>query len=256
LYRVFVDEVGTHDLKSSHDPNHRYLGLTGVLMRLDYERGLFTENLNGIKNQIFGTTNIVLHRREILAAKPPFEVLAEVGVREQFDNLIIDLISNTTYRVVTVAIDKNEHLRRYTVWVFHPYHYCLTVLLERYVQFLARIGHVGDVLVESRGKKENIQLEKAYRHIYDHGSSHVPAMVFQERLTSRQLKIRQKSANVAGLQLADLIANPSCRSLICEKTGVQMKAEFGTRIETALKKNKYLKRYDGFIPGWGKKWLP
>jgi hypothetical protein len=256
LFRVFIDEVGTHDLKSSDDPNHRYLGLTGVIMPLDFERGSFTEKLNELKQGIFGTTAIVLHRRELLLARPPFQALTNLEVRKQFDELLMDLIANATYRVVTVVIDKKEHMRRYTAWVFHPYHYCLTVLLERYVQFLGKIGHVGDVLVESRGRKENMQLERAYRYIYDRGSNHVSAKIFQSRLTSRQLKIEGKQANVAGLQLADLIANPSCRSLICEKTGEQMKAEFGTKVEKALKKSKYLRRFDGVIPGWGQKWLP
>lgn len=130
-------------------------------MRLEYGAGSFTQDLNATKLQIFGTTEIVLHRREMLAATPPFGVLANAGVRAQFDALFLELIGNGTYRVITVVIDKREHVQRYAVWVFHPYYYCLTVLLERYVQFLARIGHVGDVLVESRGKKENIQLEKA-----------------------------------------------------------------------------------------------
>jgi len=62
---------------------------------------------------------------------------------------------------------------------------------------------------------------------------------------------------VAGLQFADLIASPSCRSLICEKTGVPMTARFGLQVETILQKSKYLRRLsDGEISGWGKKWLP
>jgi len=35
-----------------------------------------------------------------------------------------------------------------------------------------------------------------------------------------------------------------------------MQAEFGNKIETILKKRKYLRRIDGLIAGWGTKWLP
>jgi hypothetical protein len=255
-HRVYIDEAGNHDLKASDDPHHRYLGLTGVIMRLEYADGEFRNALNAIKQEIFGTTNIVLHRREMLTAKSPFEALADQETRHRFDELLLELFSTATYRVFTVVVDKKEHKQKYLVWRFHPYHYCLTVLLERYVQFLNRYGLCGDVLVESRGKNENIQLERAYRFIYDHGSDHVPVKIFQSRLTSRQVKIQPKSANIAGLQLADLLASPSCRSLICEKTNVQMEAEFGTQIEIILRKKKYLRRYDGVIPGWGTKWLP
>jgi hypothetical protein len=244
-------------MRASADPNHRYLGLTGVIMRLAYEGDQLTAILDTIKAVIFGTANIVLHRREMLDAKPPFHALQDSAVRNHLDTMLLELLHGGTYRVFSVVIDKQEHLRRYVVWRFHPYHYCLTVLLERYVQFLARINQTGDVLTESRGRKENMQLERAYRYLYENGSSHVPARLFQERLSSRELKIKPKSANVAGLQFADLIANPSCRSLICEKTGVPMTARFGQQVEMILRKSKYLRRpSDGEIAGWGKKWLP
>jgi hypothetical protein len=225
-------------------------------MRLQYSTDEFTDALNAVKQAIFGTTNIVFHRREMLTAKPPFQALADEETRKHFDGLLLELVSTTTYRVFTVVIDKKEHKQKYLVWRFHPYHYCLTVLLERYVQFLDRFDLCGDVLVESRGKHENMKLERAYRYIYDNGSDHVPVKLFQVRLTSRQIKIQPKSANIAALQLSDLLANPSCRSLICEKRKEQMEAEFGSQIEQILRSRKYLRRFDGVIPGWGTKWLP
>lgn len=257
MYRVFVDEVGHHHLKSSADPNQQYLGLTGVIMRLAYEADQFTAAMDTIKAVVFGDPNIVFHRREMLDAAPPFHALRDSALRQNLDAMLFRLLAESTYRVFTVVIDKREHLRKYVVWRFHPYHYCLTVLMERYVQFLDRMGQVGDVLTESRGRKDNIQLERAYRYIHENGSSHVPAKIFQQRLTSKELKIKPKSANVAGLQFADLIASPSCRSLICDKTGVPMTARFGQQVETILRKSKYLRRpSDGEILGWGKKWLP
>jgi hypothetical protein len=257
MFRVFIDEVGNHDLKSSTDPNHRYLGLSGVIMRRSYENGQFTDALNAIKESTFRSRDVILHRREMIDADPPFHVLRDPEAREAFDSKILQLLTETTYRAFTVVIDKHEHLIRYTVWRFHPYHYCLTVLLERYVQLLARLKSTGDALIESRGKDENQKLERAYRHIYQNGTTFVAASVFQQRLTSREIKIKPKSANIAGLQLADLIASPSCRALICEKTGVRMSAQFGARIEEVLKAKKYLKNpADGKIPGWGSKWLP
>jgi hypothetical protein len=257
VFRIFVDEFGHHDLKSSNDPNERYLGLVGIIMRLQYESTEFTEKLNCLKMEVFGTEDIVLHRRELLRAEPPFGNLKKRSIRNRFNELVLNLISKSTYRVITVVIDKAEHNRRYQVWRFHPYHYCLTVLLERYVQWLWRLDRVGDVMVESRGKKENMQLAKAYRYVYRNGSQYVPTRLFQQRITSRQLKIQSKSSNVSGLQLADLIANPSCRALICERDGVPMTAEFGRQIVETLKRNKYLKNpFNGNVAGWGTKWLP
>lgn len=256
MFRIFIDEFGHHDLKSSDDPNERYLGLTGIIMPREYESAEFADRLNAIKREVFGTQEIVLHRRELLNGEPPFDKLKDRALRTQFDDLVLGLLEESKYRVFTVIIDKKEHKQRYAVWRFHPYHYCLTVALERYVQWLNKLGQVGDVMVESRGKKENMQLERAYRYIYNNGSSHVPVRLFQQRLTSRELKIQPKGANIAGLQMADLIANPSCRDLICERTNVRMTAEFGRKVVEILKKNKYLRSASGKIPGWGTKCLP
>ena len=214
------------------------------------------EALSLIKREVFGTDQIVFHRKEILQAKPPFESLSEPEVRACLDHGLLDLLSLAMYRVFTVVIDKQEHLRRYQVWRFDPYHYCLTVALERYVLLLKRIGHMGDVMAESRGKKENMRLERAYKYIYNNGSDQIAAPIFQRWLSSKQIKIEPKEANVGGLQLADLLANPSCRSLICAKTNMPMTADFGKQIVDTLTKNKYLKSPTGKIEGWGTKWLP
>jgi hypothetical protein len=109
LYRVFIDEVGNHDLKSSDDPNHRYLGLTGVIMWLDYEATKFTAALNDLKQSVFATSNIVLHRREMMDADPPFHALRDSAVRLKCDELVMGLLSDAHYQVFTVVIDKKAH---------------------------------------------------------------------------------------------------------------------------------------------------
>jgi len=244
-------------MKSCLTPTEQYLGVTGLIMRLEYEQGQFTDVLDQIKNACFGTGAVVLHRRDIIDRNPPFHVLRDPSIGKHFDTELMALLTTAIYRVFTAIIDKKEHARRYTVWRFHPYHYCLTVLLERYVQWLENTDNVGDVLAESRGKKENMQLERAYQYLYRNGTDHVPATLFQKRLSTKEIKLRPKAANIAGLQMVDLIANPSCRGLICERTGVPMTALFGRQVLAILKRNKYLKSpVSGKIEGWGTKWLP
>ena len=103
----------------------------------------------------------------------------------------------------------------------------------------------GDVMAESRGKKANKMLVESYARLYQRGADYVSAKMFQKRLTTKKLKIREKSANVAGLQLADLIANPCMRSLVCERKKTEMPADFGARVVEIIKKNKYRRSYDG-----------
>jgi hypothetical protein len=258
MFRLFVDEFGHHDMKHSDDPNQRYLGLTGVIMRLGYAEGQFTQALDTIKKRIFGRSDLALHRREIIDAdSPPFDLLKDRETRTAFDSALLELIDKASYRVVTVIIDKKEHKAKYRVWHFQPYHYCMTVLLERYVLWLERAGDVGDVMAESREKKDNKGLSKAYRYVYKRGTSNVAARFFQQWLSSKEIKIKRKTDNIAGLQLADLIVNPSCREMICRRTGTAMKAEFGRKVSEILYRKKYRRNHiDGTVPGWGTKWLP
>jgi hypothetical protein len=244
-------------MKSSEDPNERYLGITGVIIAREYESGQFTANLNAIKQDIFGSTDFALHRRDLIDKNSaPFDILKDEAKKAEFDKRILELIDSSTYRSVSVLIDKKEHKEKYVVWQFQPYHYCMTVLLERYVRHLHCIGETGDVVAESRGKKENKQLSESYRRIWERGTDHVPKELFQQHLTSREIKIRSKTANIAGLQLADLIANPACRELICSRSGVKMTAPFGRSIVNILHDKKYLRSPYGKVGGWGTKILP
>jgi hypothetical protein len=243
-------------MKSSDDPNQQYLGLTGIIMRLEYAESAFTAALNEIKQATFGRNDFSLHRADILAAaKAPYTVLKDPAVREAFDNALITLIEDATYRVVTVIIDKKEHRDKYKVWRYQPYHYCMAVLLERYVLFLEATKDSGDVMVESRQKKDNKRLSKAYRRLYKHGTEHISSARFQAALTSTEIKIKTKTDNIAGLQLADIVANPSCRELICKHTKVEMTAEFSRRVVDILYRKKYRRGTTG-VAGFGTKWLP
>lgn len=258
MFRLFIDEFGHHDMKSSADPNQRYLGLTGVIMRRSYAEGSFAEALGEIKERIFGRSNFALHRSEILAARSaPYTVLVDRSVRTNFDAAILNLIETSIYRVVTVIIDKKEHRTKYTVWQFQPYHYCMTALLERYIRWLQSAKDVGDVMAEARGKKEDKQLAKAYQFLYRYGTDNVPAALFQQWLSSKEIKFKRKADNVAGLQMADLLANPSCRELICNHSKAPMTAEFSRKVVEILYRKKYRRNpFDGTVQGWGTKWLP
>lgn len=136
---MYVDECGNPDLESSDNPIHRFLSLTGVIISLDYVREVLNPQIESLKTKYFGShpdDPIILHRKEVLNAKYPFEVLRDEKIRKQFDVALLDLLRTWDYTVVTVCLDKKAHKEAYTVWRYEPYHYCLALLLERYVFFL------------------------------------------------------------------------------------------------------------------------
>lgn len=258
-YRMYVDEVGNSDLGSSDDPNHRFLSLTGLVFGFEYAGSVLVPRIRGLKTDHFGwhpDDDQPLHRKELLSGKPPFEKLQDQKSRLAFNQALLALIDDLDFFVVTVVIDKREHLHRYRVWRHDPYHYCLEVLLERYVQWLDRHVFVGDVMAESRGGAEDRRLKKNFSHVFENGTSHVRADVFKRVLTSHELKIKPKAANIAGLQIADLIAHPSFRQMRLESEGKPVLNDFGSEIAKILLQRKYHRSPAGKVDGWGRKWLP
>ncbi len=245
-FRIYIDEVGNPDLESSEDPNHRFLSLTGVILDLDYVQQVVHPQMEVLKGKYFSyhpDEPVVFHRSEMVNALPPFQALKDPEVRRNFDDELLRLLDAWEYSVTSVCLDKKKHKETYTVWRYDPYHYCLEVLLERFVFFLNRRQSHGDAFAESRGGKEDRRLKAAYIRLWEHGTNFVGPDQFQRALTSKQLKVKLKTNNISGLQLADLLAHPS-RNEILKEQGLLQKdlAPFAQQVIAILGR-----KYDG----WG-----
>ena len=113
-------------------------------------------------------------------------------------------------------------------------------------------------MVEQRGGVEDRKLKESYRRVYERGTENIPAERWQARLTSGELKVKPKTANIAGLQLADLLAHPSRREILIEhRLLVDERDVFGDQISAILRQAKYHRNTaTGQIDGYGKKLLP
>ncbi len=259
-YRIYVDETGTHDMRRCKDPNNKYLGLTGIIIDLRIVREMLVPQMEQIKQQFFPydpDSPPIFHRKDIINKKYPFHALHDPNVESKFNETLLDFLSKLEYKVISVVIDKLKHKETYRVWRYHPYHYCLAVMLERLVYFLEDENAVGDVMAESRGGKEDRKLKESFTNLYDCGSEYISSERFQAVLTSRQLKVKPKKDNIAGLQLADVIAYPSRQEIL--RLAEQISdgpSTFGDRIVEILKGNKYYRNNSGIIDGYGRKFLP
>lgn len=254
-YRIYIDEVGNLDLENSDNPNHRFLSLTGIIIETEHVANIIHPEMEDLKLRFFRThpdEPLILHRKEIVNAKPPFESLKVEKTREQFNEELLRLLVRWEYVVITVCLDKKHHKETYTTWRFDPYHYCLAMLLERYALFLKRNSSIGDAMAESRGGKEDRRLKDSYERLWNAGTEYVEGTLFQEVISSRQLKVKPKLYNIAGLQLADLIAHPSRNDILRENSFLQdSKDKFGRKICDILGK-KY-DQIEGKI--YGKKFI-
>ena len=244
-YRIYIDEVGNPDIESSENPNHRFLSLTGVIVELGYVAEKLQPQLESLKVKFFDShpdNPVVLHRKEILNTSGPFANLRDSGTRQAFDKELLALLEIWQYQVISVCIDKKAHKDTYSTWLYDPYHYCLTILLERYVFFLDSINCMGDVMAESRGGKEDRRLKDVFSNLYEKGTGYISGDRIRKRLTSRNLKVKNKSNNIAGLQVADLLAHPSRNEILNENKLLDKELPpFGKRIIQILQ-NKYYKK--------------
>ncbi len=257
-YRIYIDEVGNNDLESSENPNHRYLSLTGIIFELNYVKDVVNPSVENLKQKYFTyhpDEPVILHRKELVNKKYPFNTLQNKKIEEEFNADFLNLLKKLDFVVVSVLIDKMEHKVKYQTWKYDPYHYCMEIMLERFFFFLQSVDSTGDVMVESRGGKEDMRLKKSYTRIYENGTQFIEAEKLQKRLTSKELKVKPKMLNIACLQLADLIAHPS-RRFMFRKFGINegKSFSFGDEIIKIIEA-KYYKGKTG-IDGYGIKLLP
>ena len=94
-------------------------------------------------------------------------------VEYSFNQDLLKHLREWEYRVITVCLDKKNHIESYGSWRHDPYHYCMAVLLERFNFWLSRSMAQGDVMTESRGGKEDNRLKEAFRELWREGTQFV-----------------------------------------------------------------------------------
>ncbi len=248
---MYIDESGDH----TYSDAKKYLGLTGIIFDNQYYREIFHPALEAFKQRHFPHSPdepVVLHRREIIDRKGRFGVLRDVSKKEEFNEDLLHFLDEHEFRIISVVIDKHAHQKKYS-YPLHPYHYCLLALLERYCELMNAYNVHGDVVAEGRGGREDMKLKEAYRNLFETGSYYHPAKFFQTSLTSREIKIKLKSANVAGLQLADLLAHP-CKVEILFENDRQKEwdGEFEKRVCDVIQKKYNKNDKTGRVKWYGK----
>lgn len=254
-YRLYVDESGDHVYRDTAETAHRYLCLLGCWFRNpDYL--MFHEAIESLKSEYLPhhpDDPVILHREDMINARKAFKNLRDAGIREKFDDALLRIIGAAQFKVVAVVIDKQDLRRAHGAAAAHPYHLGLGFLLQRFAGYLNHINRVSDVLGESRGGKEDRLLKESYSRVFERGVWGITkSSAFQSALTSGELKLKPKSANIAGLQLADLLGHPVKHWVLSEfgEKGEEL-APFARRLIGAIegKFNRHL--YDGRVAGYG-----
>lgn len=258
-YRLYIDESGDHTFKLAESDNHRYLGLLGIWFDVEGPYRDFARSLAALKAGIFGwhpdDEPLCLHRKDIIERRRVFGRLRDPELNRRFEEGLRKTIQDAHFRMACVVIDKASHRTKTYRELFHPYHYCLAALLERYAGWLHLHGAKGDLLAESRGRVEDQELMKAFEVTLQKGTRFHSPQQFQEVLTSKKIKLKKKEHAVPGLELADLLAYPFKREMVAERRGEEAPQDFSSALLDVARSRMNCHVSSGRIAGYGKVWL-
>lgn len=240
-YIVYVDESGDHGLKSIN-PEYPIFVLACCIFKKDIYNTVVSPTFQQFKMNQWGHDIVVLHEREIHDKRNAFSFLFNREKYENFMQQLNTLIESAPLKLITSVIDKIA-LKNQNHLPNNPYEIALKCCIERLWLFL-HIHHqqnkITHFVVESRGKKEDTELELAFRRICNGGNLH-----------NDQLKIElvfaKKESNSVGLQLADLFARPIGRYYLNPN---QLNRAY------ALIEPKLYQSAEGRVEGYGLKYSP
>jgi len=240
---LFLDESGDHNL-SVIDPQYPLFALGGIVVDKEYAEGEMERELRAFKRELFGREDIILHTADITRNRLGFERMIEPEFRETFYQKLNAVMRRLQYEVVACVIRKDEHLRAYGVAALDPYLLSLDVLVERFCLEIGDVPGGGSIIAERRGPTLDHQLELAWLNLKVQGTRFLQAKAIERRILG--LNLRDKTDNVAGLQLADLVVTPVGRYVL----GKAIKEDF------EIVKSKFRRSRDGKMEGYGLVVLP
>lgn len=199
---VYVDESGDHSLASIDKDYPVFVLALCVFNKRHYAEKIIPA-VEKLKFNYFGHDSVVLHEHEIRKQKGDFAFLSHRPTRTTFMERLSSIMEASKFILIACVVDK-PHLGRSEGITSNPYHIALGLCLEALREFLAE-KHQDQlkthVIVECRGKKEDSELELEFRRICDGANPDNRTLPFE-------VVFADKKTNLAGLQLADLVARP------------------------------------------------
>ena len=205
-YIIYVDESGDHNLQKI-DPNFPVFVLSFCIFEKENYIRNIVPKIQSFKFRYFGHDLVILHERDIskkLGVYSCFQNPADYG---PFLEGLYGMLSEMPFTIISCCIDKRKLASTY-VNPDNPYNISLQFCLERLYMFLKSLSEHNEVhiIFEGRGKKEDQDLELAFRRACD---SNMTGYRFDFNPI-----IVPKGVNSSGLQIADLVSRPIGRHTI------------------------------------------
>ena len=239
-YRVYIDESGDHSYSGLQDLGRRYLGVTAIVMHQSDYSPAIPRQLEDLKRRHLPYDvdfPVALHRKDIIQKRMNFWPLQDPLLASEWDDDLLSFLKVCPMRIFTVVFDKKAHVDQNKGVLDRAYPRCLIALLETVATWLAsQPDSVADILLESRGAKSDGELQRTYESILRLGTNLYAAERFQAVFPKGALLFGGKLHNVAGLQIADLLAADQAKLAIEEaaKPLAHAIGNYGQRLNVAM----------------------
>ena len=203
-YIIYVNESGDQSLVSINSQYPAFVLACAVIHKNRYLT--MVSDLLSLKFYTFGHDQIVIHEREIRKRLNDFAFLHNPSRALQFLTDITMFVQNAQFTLIAAVVHKTRLVVQYR-FPEDPYAIALLFCLERAFGFLKDCGQEERrtfFIVESRGRKEDRDLELTFRRICAGANMWKCTLPFE-------VKFSHKQCNSTGMQLADLIARPSAK---------------------------------------------
>lgn len=257
---MFIDDTGNVTRTKSKHEQARNGGVTGVIFEMDYLRSIFEPGFLRLKERHFGLDEegrpYRVHLRKIKGYERPFDKLRDPGECLKWQKGCFSMYRRAKFHVISVGADKEAFYAKHPYWDRSMYSLLAGNAFERFVYFLRNMHGVGDVVVEGINPGLDREIENTYRRFFEHGSDYMRAKVVQNVLTTREIKVADKNADVQGLQMADLLASTCFAHIRQLQGGPAIKDEFAQEVARLMEEEKFYRSGSGNPDGYGRVWRP
>lgn len=211
-YIVYLDETGDHSLELI-DKDFPVFALAMFVCETTYYNNTVLPVIAQLKTDYFGHEGVILHSRDIRKAQKRFGFLTDILKRQTFMERINSIMNELDYFLIVSVIKKQVHKDKYGAFAENPYDLALMFCLERLLSFLEGIQQKQIyIIAESRGRKEDKDLELSFFKIISQGTKYNSTERFKQ--IDFKLRFVGKAMNTTGTQLADLAAYPIARHVL------------------------------------------
>lgn len=212
-YNLYIDECGDHIL-TAYDRNFPIFTLCGILVPIN-KINLLKTAVNRLKQEFWGTNDVILHSRDIRKCEKQFQILFDGEIKQRFYERINELLArHDIYTIICCSVKKPDTIAKQGIDM-DVYGTALKYVIQRSIFCVddkKQAGSKINIFVEKRGKREDRALTAYYNRLRSTGMHYVTP----ERLVGRlgHFGFIDKKENEVGLQLADLIAYPISRYVL------------------------------------------